>query len=141
MFGVGVSAGFRQTINVFNPPNSGVNFTFHSAKAFTSDVSLPTVDLIYTSGADLNLGTAVAAVSHAGTTTPPVSFAHCTAYDQNSGVAVTALIEVQQLEAQLTVDLLNFPDQYALFPGGNLRLEVISGIAGKTVRVTLKWSE
>lgn len=140
-FGIGASVGNRQAINVFNPPNSGVTFTFHSAEAFSNRADWPTANLMYLIGGDLNLPVAVNAVSHNGTANPPVSFAHCTAMDQNSGNSTTSIIEVQQLEQNTVTDLLNFPDNYTLSPGGNLRIEIIASVANNLSRVTLKWSE
>ncbi len=140
-FGVNSSAGVVQTLNVFNPPNSGVDFTFHSAKAFSSSATgNVSARIKYLIGGDLNLPTAVAAVAHSGDATPPVSFAHVTADDSPNSYGNT-LVEQFSLQASFTVDLLDFPDNLTLAPGGNLHLDVIDSNIAKLTRVTLKWSE
>jgi hypothetical protein len=140
-FGVNSSVGIVQTLNVFNPPNSGVNFTFHSAKAFTASATGNTSARIkYLIGGDLNLPTSVPAVSHSGNAVPPVSFAHVTADDSNNSYGNTQ-VEQYDLAASVTADLLDFPDNLTIAPGGNLHLDVIDSNSAKLVRVTLKWSE
>jgi hypothetical protein len=129
-----------QQLNIFNPPGSGITYTFHAAKAFTNDTSIPAVSLLMLSGADINLATGVTPGSHDGEAVPPVSTAHCTALDGANASGGT-LIESQYLQAQVTADLLAFPDQYTLQPGNNLRLAITTGAAGKAVRFTMKWTE
>src|SRR5712691_7028063 len=46
-YGNGVTAGFRQAVNVFNPANSGVVMTFHAAIYFSNETTFPTANLIY----------------------------------------------------------------------------------------------
>lgn len=138
--GFGSTAGTEQHLNIFNPPNSGVTYTFHSARFFTNDTTTPACNLLLISGADLNLPLAVPAVSHNGMGTPPTSTAHCTAQDGNSGYGGT-IIEVVDAETGVTLDFLAFPDNYQLQPGNNLRITLTSGTSGHTVRLTMKWSE
>jgi len=140
--GFGATAAIKQILNVFNPPGSNVSFTFHAARAFTNDATVPTCNLAFVPGADINLGTAVPAVSHAGQSTPPISFAHATASDQAGGVIGTnPIIEVLNMQASTVEDMLAFPDNTTLAPGGNLVLELSAGAAGHIVRLTFKWSE
>ncbi len=139
-FGQGVTAGVVQAINVFNPPNSGVSFVFHSARVFSSSTTIPLAQLAVTSGADLNLPFAVSARSHDAQQNPPVSFAHVTGDD--SGTPHGAInIEILDMPASLTQDLLAFPDQYTLEPGNNLTLSCNDSVSGKAVRLNLKWNE
>lgn len=139
-FGVGSAAGTIQSLNVFNPQNSGVSYQFHSARAFNSDGTLGnTCELRLVSGADLNLPNAVPTVSHDCGVNPPVSLAHCTAQDDGNGHGGTQ-IEVLDTQAGVTADILSFPDQIILRPGNNLRI-AIPGKVGIVVRFTLKWTE
>jgi hypothetical protein len=142
-FGIGTSVGSDQFLNVFNPVASGVVMIVHSAEAFSSETGNQGLAyyLIYNSGADLNLATSVPAVSHSGTLVPPISVAHCTGVDQNPGIPAASIIETQQAQSGVTVDLVKFPDEYRLYPGGNLSIGVISSTGGHAVRCTLKWTE
>lgn len=141
--GFGSTVGLAQYLNIFNPPNSGVNMTFHSARAFTNDSTFPTTDLYIIPGGDKNLATAVPAVSHDAKTSPPVSFAHATALDQtiDETGGNTGLIETMDMQAGVTQDMLAFPDQVILYPGNNLLFALFSGGTAKIVRMTMKWSE
>lgn len=56
-----------------------------------------------------NLGTAVAAVSHTGSSTPPVSVAHVTASDDNINPTPTSTIEIMDQQQ-------NIPNLQAAFP-------------------------
>src|SRR5258708_31974668 len=69
----GATGTAQQQLNVFNPANSGVVMTFHAAKVYSTDTGLPIAELGIVNGADLNFGTALPAVCHTGTKTPPVS--------------------------------------------------------------------
>ena len=138
--GFGSTATKYQTLNIFNPPGSGVTYTFYAARCFTNDSTQPAVNLILLNGADLNLGTAVPAVSHAGSASPPVSTAHCTAEDLVVGHGGT-IIEVMDMAANATQDFLDFPDSVTLQPGNNLFITLTSGTAAHVVRLTMKWSE
>ena len=134
------TAQTSQGLNVFNPSNSGVTFTFHSARVYTNDTSVPSITMLTLQGADLNYSIAVPAVSHAGIATPPVSFAHCTGQELPGGGGT--LIEAMQMPpAPVTQDLLVFPDNVSLAPGANLRIVITTGAVGKAVRLTFKWSE
>ncbi len=143
-FGVGSSVSSVQALNVFNPLGSGINYTFHSARFFTNEADgAATGNIIYLAGADLNLGTAVSAVSHDGSTNPRVSTAHVTAEDTGTAHGGT-LIETQQEQVSTTQDLLAFPDSYTLTPGGQFRITCVAGggsPTGHIVRLTLKWEE
>ncbi len=142
-FGVGSSANISQFMSVYNPPNSGVSFTFHSFQAFTSDATLPVSYLVLVHGGDPNLTTPIAAVSHSGDVPSPVSFSHCTALDGNAGgfFTSTATLEPKNLPANTWTEFMTFPDNNTLQPGNALVLEIVSGVSGKTVRMTAKWSE
>lgn len=144
--GFGATVSQFQLLSIFNPPNSGVNFTFYAARAFSSDTTLPIVELITKLGADLNLPTAVAAVSHSGETNPPVSFSHCTATDSATGWTLSGnpVVEVMDLQANVTQDFLSFPDSVVLTPGASLTVALVQSGAGtpnKVVRLTMKWTE
>ena len=138
--GFGSTATKYQTLNIFNPPGSGVTYTFHAARCFTNDSTVPAVNLLLVNGADLNLGTAVPAVSHAGSASPPVSTAHCTAEDNLISHGGSNL-EVMDMQASVTQDFLDFPDSVTLAPGNNLYMQLTSGSTGHVVRLTMKWSE
>jgi hypothetical protein len=138
--GFGSTATKYQAVNIFNPPGSGVNFTFFAARCFTNDSTTPAVNLILLNGADLNLGIAVPAVSHTGAASPPVSFAHCTAEDVVVAHGGT-IIEVMDMAQNITQDFLDFPDGVTLAPGNNLYMQLTSGTAAHVVRLTMKWSE
>jgi len=85
---------------------------------------------------------AVPAVSHSGSTTPPVSFAHCTADDLAVIITTNGSdIEVLDMSTSMTGDMLAFPDNTTLSPGGNLFIGLNSGTTGHIVRLTLKWEE
>src|SRR6266566_3943913 len=121
-FGSITTGSTVQALNVFNPANSGVSYTFHSARLYTNDnTGLAQGNLILLSGADLNLGTAVSAVSHDGNANPRVSTAHVTAEDIGSAHGGTV---IETIDAQTAVinDFLAFPDNYTLAPGNNLRI-------------------
>ncbi len=142
-FGSIATGSTVQALNVFNPANSGVSYTFHSARLYTNDnTGLAQGNLILLSGADLNLGTAVSAVSHDGNANPRVSTAHVTAEDIGSAHGGTV---IETIDAQTAVinDFLAFPDNYTLAPGNNLRITCVSGngTTGHVVRLTIKWSE
>lgn len=140
--GFGSTVGIKQILNIFNPANSGLNYIFHAARCFTNDSSLPTVNLAVISGADNNLSTAVSAVCHTLQKNPPVSTAHCTAVDQNSGIiGSNPIVEVMDQQQDVTQDMLAFPDVVTLTPGNNLVFELSAGGTGKIVRLTLKWEE
>lgn len=140
--GFGSTATLSQVLNVFNPSTSGVIYTFHAVRAFTSSATTATrAFLQYTSGADNNLTTAVVVASHSGTGSPPVSTAHVTAWD--STTLLTGVdIEDFNTQANVTADFLAFPDTYILYPGGNLWLAMLDTTsAGHVVRLTMKWVE
>src|SRR6266446_1068522 len=142
-FGSGGTTTIGQYLNVFNPPGSGVNMIFHKARVFTNDATFPTVNLYIVPGADLNLGTPVSAVSHSAKVTPPVSAAHCTAVDSGSNFisANTGDIEVMDMQAGVTQDMLAFPDNVVLYPGNNLTMLLVSGTTGHIVRMSLAYTE
>ncbi len=134
------TATILQHLNVFNPPNSGVNFTFHAARAITTDASgASEMALVFLSGGDLNLPIPVAARSHDQGPNPPVSFAHCTAEDSAAGHGGNAF-ELIPLQQFVVSELISFPDTYILEPGNNLRIQLASNV-GKNVSLILKWSE
>lgn len=142
-FGLGSSTGNNQSLNIFNPANSGVIATFHSAKAFTNSPGVPTANLIYLSGADLNFSGSAGAKSQQGSLTPPVSVMHVTTDDSNNSFGGTAL-EVGRLPGSVTegtIDLKTFPDNATLYPGGNMRLSLADTTSGHVIALTLKWSE
>lgn len=142
-FGLGSTAGNNQSLNLFNPANSGVIATIHSAKGFTNSPGVPTLNLIYLSGADLNFSGSANAKSQQGSATPPVSVMHVTTDDSNNSFGGTALEVGRQpgSTTQGTIDLKTFPDTATLFPGGNMRLSLADTTNGHTIGITLKWSE
>jgi hypothetical protein len=83
-----------------------------------------------------NLGTAVAEVSHTGSSTPPVSVAHVTASNDNVNPAPTSTIEIMDQQQNVTQDMLAFPDNTSLAPGGNLMIALFSS-PGKTNYLSL----
>lgn len=141
-FGVGSSAGNVQTLNIFNPPNSGVTAEFHAAKVFTNSPGVPQAILAYITGADLNLATAVTPHSHTASATPPTSVMHCTALD-GAGQGGTSIETARTTgsTSNETTDLLQFPDKTTLFPGNNLLLVCSDTSAAHTVQLSIKWSE
>lgn len=144
-YGVGSTLSASQTLNIFNPPNSGVTYTFHSVRIFTSDATKGNnAQLGLQSGGDINLAVAIPAVSHSGSATPPVSTAHVTAVDSISFVEPSTVIEIFDTTTGVTGDFLTFPDIVTLQPGNNLALSFDQGGGGSigyVVRLTLKWSE
>lgn len=142
-FGVGSSAGNNQSVNIFNPANSGVNCVFYLAQGFTNSAGVPTANLIYLSGADLNFSGPATAKSHTGTANPPVSVCHVTTDDSNNafgGVAIR-VVRLTGSSAMATSELLPFPSVFTLTPGGNLRLSVADTTSGHVVEVNLDWTE
>ena len=129
-----------QQLNIFNPANSGVVATIHSARAFSNSANNPTINLMYNSGADNNFATPVAAVSHTGSLTPPISILHCTGVDSCTP-PLTTIIETINLTQGVTAEMISFPDTYLLFPGGNLELQLNDSVSGKLVHLTYKWTE
>lgn len=144
-YGLGATATNDQTVNIFNPLNSGAVYTFHSIRVFTSDSTkgnFSEIDL--QPGADLNLATPVASACHTGVANPPISTAHVTALDSNAHPSTGTTIEVFDTTAGVTGDFLTFPDNMLLYPGNNLTLFFIQGgggAAGFALRLTLKWTE
>lgn len=142
-FGLGSSANNVQTLNVFNPANSGTDLIFHAAKVFTNSPGVPQAVLTFIAGADLNLATAVTPGSHIAQANPPVSVAHCSADDAAVGHGGTT-IETGRTTgsiANATTDLLAFPDTVTLKPGCNLLLVCSDTSASHTIQLALKWSE
>lgn len=147
ILGAGATVGNNQSLNIFNPANSGIIMTFHAARCSSNTANIPTANLIYLAGADLNLpgggSIAFGVASHNGTPNPPATVAHVTGEDTNAGHGGTA-IEVLRVPGKVTqtyVDLLQFPDVVYLYPGGNLRLSLADTATGNTVELALKWSE
>jgi hypothetical protein len=138
--GFGATATKYQTLNIFNPPDSGVNFTFYAARVFTDDNTVPAANLITLNGADLNLGTGVSIFSHDASANPPVSFGHATSEDLVVGHGGN-IIEVMDMNVDVTQDFLDFPDSVELAPGNNLFITLTSGSTGHVVRLTMKWTE
>src|SRR6266704_123364 len=140
--GFGNTASLKQLLNIFNPANSGIIYTFHSARCFTNDNTIPTVNLAIISGADSNLTNSVPIVSHDGSANPRVSSAHATSVDQAGGIiGSNPIIEVMNMQQNVTQDMLAFPDYVTLAPGDNLLMELSAGAGGHVVRLTMKWSE
>jgi hypothetical protein len=139
-FGWGPTVTNNQGINIFNPPASGVVATFHSARVYTNDATGPSCNLIFLTGADQNWNTPVNAISHTGIANAPISVMHCTSQDGGIGLA-GSLIEVINVGAMVETDMLAFPDDVLLYPGGNMYIEIASGSGGHVVRETLKWTE
>ncbi len=139
--GFGSTVTREQNFNIFNPPGSGVNFTFYAARVFTNDASIPTANLEIVNGADQNFVTPVPAVSHSGKVNPPVSFAHCTASDDTAPNIIGPLVEVIDMQQNVTQDFLSFPDTVTISPGSQLCILLSAAAAAHTVRLTMKWTE
>lgn len=140
--GFGTTIDQRQHLNIFNPSSSGKTYTFYSIRAFTSSSNVGTIAfLVWVAAPDLNLATSVAAVSHAPSSSPPVSTAHCTSNETVTPLGGTTL-EGFDTQTGVTEDFLSFPDIVTLAPGGNLYVELVDFVdAGHAVRLTMKWSE
>jgi len=138
--GFGATTTNNQGLNIFNPPNSGVVLNFHSARVYTNDATGPSCNLIFLTGTDQNWALPVSAISHTGNAPAPVSATHCTAQDGSIGLS-GSLIEVINVGAMVETDMLAFPDNVQLYPGGNMYIEIASGTSGHVVRLTMKWSE
>lgn len=141
--GFGSAVTTLQKLNIFNPANSGVVMTFHSARFFTSDATKGNLGfLTFKSGADLNLvGGTVAIVNHDSSATAKVSVAHATFEDATTAYGGTD-IEGLDTQANVTMEFLQFPDTYTLRPGGNIRITMAQPTAsGAAVRETFKWGE
>lgn len=139
--GFGSTTGGRQKLNVFNPPNSGVTMTFHSARVYDDNTGSPTANLAIVSGADLNLATPVTITSHTGSATPPVSVGHASSEDVAIQAIPGTIIEVMDVQSTVTMDFLAYPDTVTLAPGNNLLIDLAQSGTGHVVRHTLKWSE
>lgn len=141
--GWGSTTDNRQKLNVFNPPNSGVDMIFHSARVFDTNAATnpPTANLCVISGADLNLANPVTIYSHTGSANPPVSVGHATTEDTGIAPIPGNIIEVLDIQANVTMDFLTFPDTVTLAPGNNLLIDLAQLPSGYTVRLTMKWSE
>lgn len=141
--GFGSASTTLQKLNIFNPANSGVTLTFHSARVLTSDATKGNLGfLTFKSGADLNLvGGSVSIVNHDTSATAKVSVAHATFEDATTAYGGTD-IEGLNTQANVTMEFLQFPDTYTLRPGGNLRITMQQPTASTAaVRETFKWGE
>lgn len=145
------SAGFffnptstlKQKLNVFNPANSGVNFTFHSARCYTtSSVAANVAFIAFDPAPDLAFPTSVGAAAHLVQSSLPVSKSNCTAQDSAAALVAT-ILELMPTVANTVFDFLVFPDVVVLAPGFNffIGLSQASGSAGGQVSLTLKWTE
>lgn len=139
--GFGSTTGARQKLNVFNPANSGVTMTFYAARVFDTNNNNPTANLTIVSGADLNLANPVTPISHYGGNNPPVSAAHCTWEETAIASIPGSIVEVMDLQAQVTQDFLTYPDVVSLQPGNNLLIDLAQSGTGFVVRLTMKWTE
>jgi len=140
--GFGSTVSQHQRLNVFNPANSGMIYTFHSARVFTSSAIAGNRATLSTAPSpDYNLANAVPAISHDGSANPRISSAHCTSQDSNASIGAQVSSDVEQLNTQsnVTGDILDFPDSVTLFPGNNLVL-LMTEASGTTdvVRLTMK---
>lgn len=139
--GFGSTAGNHQSLNLYNPANSGVSYQLHSARFFTTITATGAhIDLLFSSGADNNLPIPVPAVSHDCAQVQPVSTAHCTASDDNNGPGGLSL-ETVNCQPNVTLDFLTFPDQVIVRPGNNIRIATGNSATGLVLRFTLKWTE
>jgi hypothetical protein len=139
-FQLGLSNGVSQTLNIFNPPNSGTVCTFHSARVFSNSVGIPLAQLYQIGGADTNLPIAITPRLHTAQANPPVSVTHCTAQD-GAIVPIGTNIEILAMPTTLTQDLLLFPDSATLYPGENMLLAINDITNNHLYVVTLKWTE
>ncbi len=139
-FGLGTSANNVQTLNIYNPANSGVDMIFHSAKVFTSDTTNQQAVMTYIPGADLNLATPVSVRPHTLQLNPPVSNAHVTFAD-DTGHGGTPIETNRTPTSPGMWELLTFPDTVTLKPGVNLLVVCSGGASGKMIHLVAKWSE
>ena len=139
--GWGSTTDARQKLNVFNPPTSGVDMIFHSARVYDSNTNNPTANLCLISGADLNLANAATIFSHTGSANPPVSVGHATWEDTGIASIPGNILEVLDIPANTQEDFLLFPDTVTLAPGNNLLIDLAQSGTGLVVRLTMKWSE
>lgn len=138
--GFGSTVSQAQSLNIYNPANSGVQYEFHSARVFTNDSTIPTCNLSYTSGADINYANLTPVTSHFVNSSPPLSTAHATYIDSNAAIIGTDL-EVVDVQQDNTVDFLLFPDKIVVQPGNNLTITLETASTGHIVRFTAKWTE
>lgn len=144
--GVASSAGVVQTLNIFNPANSGVIGVFHAANLFTNSMGVPQAIVAYIIGPDLNLANPTSPVPHIITPGTPPSVMHATWDDvavghggqiiENSRVGGTGSVH-----GNLTTDLIKFPDVIYLYPGANLLCVISDTVTGNVIALALKWTE
>ena len=138
--GYGATATDAQSLNIYNPANSGVLYEFHSARVFTNDSTIPTCNLAFTSGPDNNYLNPVSTVCHFCSVLPPISTAHATSVD-STGVTLGTILEVVDVQQDTTIDFLLFPDKIVVLPGNNVTLTIVSSSTAHIVRLTAKWTE
>jgi len=141
-FGTASSTGRNQILNIFNPANSGVNYTFHGIRVETTDTGFPVCFLFLTSGANNNFATPVTPVSHNGTATPAASTAICTGADSSLALPNSTQLDAFNIPNNVIFDYLAFPDSVSLAPGNNLwTIFENPSATAKLYRITMKWSE
>ncbi len=138
--GFGGTANKNQILNIFNVSTSGKTYTFYSIRVFTTDITMPTCNVVYVTGADLALANAVTIQSHDAQSSPPASTANATSVDGGS-LYNTGIIETLDCPENEMQDFVVFPDIIKLHPGGNLLVQIRSGTPSHIVRLTMKWSE
>lgn len=144
--GTNSSAGAVQTLNVFNPANSGVIGIFHSANMFTNSIGIPQTILAYSIGADLNLANSTTAIPHIITPGSRISSMHVTWDDVAVGHGGTIMENARvggngTTHGVDTLDLIKFPDVVYLYPGANLLAVVSDTTTGNVTALSLKWTE
>jgi hypothetical protein len=144
--GTSSSAGVVQTLNVFNPANSGVIGIFHSANLFTNSIGIPQSILAYIIGADLNLANSTTAIPHIITPGTRISSMHVTWDDVAVGHGGTIMENARvggngTTHGVDTLDLIKFPDVVYLYPGANLLAVISDTASGNVTALSLKWTE
>lgn len=129
-----------QSLNLFNPANSGTILIIYQVTVYTNDSGFPGANLFEFMGADNNFANPVNIISHQVSSNPPVSVAHATSQDSASTPpgTVAEVIRCQQFAPN---NMPIFPDDNKLYPGGNFTLNIAGTASGKIVHLTIKWTE
>ncbi len=143
--GFGSTATVQQNLGIFNPATSGKIYHFHSGRVYTNDSTGPTANLYSYLNKNPNtdsFSTPQSAISHTViNSNRPVSAAICSSADSTAPNGGNDTPEVMNMQASVTQDFLTFPDEELVYPGNGIAIILVSGVSGKVVRQTMKWSE
>lgn len=143
--GFGSTATVQQNLGVFNPSTTGKIYHFHSGRVYTSDTTGPTANLfsyLNKNPSSDSFSSSQSAISHTiVNSNRPVSAAICTSADSTAPNGGNDTPEVMNMAASTVQDFFNFPDEGLVYPGNGIAIILVSGVSGKVVRMTLKWSE